>query len=189
MKDRQMKDRQMTSLRFVFIAVVLFAAPLLAQLPAASDPVVSRGEFQWFQLSENRSAVAKQLGLPAMSAPFGSDFEAWQYQVGPTEEEGFSHQFVFRKSTGTLIFVTRNYAAERNVDELFPAAETTTHYYPDAAKPAFSVRVRHLSGGRLLIAGGVTAPGQNTGQILLVRATELQFFYPWLATQLTPRFN
>lgn len=168
----------MMSLRFVFMAGVLFAATLLAQLPAAADPVFLQGEFHWFQMSETRAAVAKQLGLPTMSAPFVSDFETWQYQIGPTEEEGFSHQFVFRKSTGTLIFVTRNYAAERNVDELFPAAETITHYYPDAAKPAFSVRVRHLSGGNLLIAGGVAAPGQSTGQILLVKATEVQFFLP-----------
>jgi hypothetical protein len=157
--------------------VLLLAAPLFAQSANLSD--------YGFRLSETRSEISKQLGLPVLAAPFGDDFESWQYQIGPTEEEGYSHQFVFRKSTGTLISMARNYQPERNVDDLFPSAETTTHFYPNAEKPTFSVRVRRLSGARLLIAMGVSKPGQNTGQVFLIRETEVRFFLPWLAPQLT----
>ena len=165
--------------------VLLLAAPLWPQLPAASDPVVSKGRFEWFRLSETRAEVAKQLGLPAMVAGFGADFESWQYQLGPADdEEGFSHQLVFRKSTGELISVARNFAPERSVDELFPVSESNTYFYPNADEPRLSVCVRKLSGERLLLAIGVSKPGQPTGQIFLIRQTELRVFYPWLADQL-----
>jgi hypothetical protein len=154
------------------MGVLLLAAPLLSQ----------SGE-HLFRLSETRAEVSKQLGLPVMVASFGDDFEAWQYQIGPVEEEGFSHQLVFRKSTGTLISVARNYETARNVDDLFPPSETTTHSYPNAEKPEYNVRVRQLSGERLLIAMGVSKPGERTGQIFLIKQSELRFFYPWLAAQ------
>jgi hypothetical protein len=167
---------------FVVLGVLLTAAPLFSDMPVASDPVVDKGDIQWFKLTENRSDVANVLGLPTMVATFGTDFESWQYRIGPTEEEGFSHQLVFRKSTGTLISVARNYEPERNVDSLFPEQESVT-YTNSEATPAFSVRARKLSGGRLLIAQGVSKPGQSTGQLFLIRRDELVFFYPWIAEQ------
>lgn len=164
--------------------VLLCAAPLFSQLPEATDPVVKGGEFRWFLLNETRSDVAGMLGQPRMVAGFGADYEAWQYQIGPVEEEGFSHQVVFRKSTGVVISVARNYVAEREVDEYFPAAETKAHFYPSATKPEFSVRVRQVPGDRLLVAMGVSRAGQQTGQILLIRRSALRAFLPWLADQL-----
>lgn len=163
-----------------FAGVLLCAAPLLVQ----TDPVVEKGQLHWFRLTESRVEVAKQLGLPKMVANFGADFESWQYQLGEVEEEGFSHQLVFRKSTGELISIARNYATERKVDEWFPSAETAAYFYPAGDKPKYSVRVRKLPGDRLLLAMGTSKPGQATGQIFLIRASELQAFYPWLAVQL-----
>ena len=182
----------MRKIQVVLAGVLLCAAPLFVQanepqLSSASDPVVEKGELQWFQLRESRTEVAKQLGLPKMVAPFGADFEAWQYQLGEVEEEGFSHQLVFRKSTGELISIARNYASERTVDEWFPEAETTAYFYSSPSDPKkieYSVRVRKMHGGRLLLAMGVSRPGQVTGQIFLIRDTELAVFYPWLAVQL-----
>jgi len=173
---------------YLLAGVLLYAAPLFSQqtatLPASADPTVLKGELKWFSLTENRTEVAKEMGLPVMAAPVGPELEAWQFQLGPTEEEGFSHQFVFSKATGTLVSVTRNYEPEREVDSFFPAAETKAYFYPNAAKPEYRVRVRRLSGARLLIAMGVSKPGESTGQILLIRETELIRFYPWLAAQL-----
>ena len=165
----------------MFAGVLLCAAPLFCQ----TDPVVKEGQLDWFRLTESRTDVAKQLGLPKMVAAFGADFESWQYQLGEVEEEGFSHQLVFRKSTGELISIARNYATERTVDEWFPAGETVAYFYPASEKPEYSVRVRKLSGDRLLLAMGISKPGQVTGQVFLIRASELQAFYPWLAIQLT----
>ena len=71
------------------------------------------------------------------------------------------------------------------MDEWFPAAETVAYFYPATEKPEYSVRVRKLSGDRLLLAMGISKPGQVTGQVFMIRASELQAFYPWLAIQLT----
>ncbi len=168
----------------MFTGVLFCAAPLFAQLPAAADPTLDKGELQWFHLGESRADVAKQLGLPRMVAPVGADFEAWQYQLGEVEEEGYSHHLVFRKSTGELISVARNYFPERTVDTWFPADKTEVHFYPSKDKPEFSVRLRKLPGDRFLLAMGTSKPGQVTGQIFLIREAELAAFYPWLAAQL-----
>jgi hypothetical protein len=40
--------------------------------------------------------------------------------------------------------------------------------------------VRRLSGGRVLIAMGSTKAGQLTGQVVLIRESELALFHPWL---------
>jgi hypothetical protein len=100
------------------------------------------------------------------------------------DEHDFSHQLVFRKTDNQLISVTRNYEPERNVDQWFPPAETTVHFYPDANKPQYSVRLRHLSGGRILMAMGTSKAGDTTGQIVLIRESELRYFHPWLFEQL-----
>jgi hypothetical protein len=177
--------RSLVSLMGVLLcAAPLFSAALDSKLPAAADPVMEKGELKWFLLTETKAEVSKQLGLPVMAAAFGADFDSWQYQIGPTEEEGYSHQLVFRKSTGTLISVARNYEPEREVDALFPDAQTTTHFYPNAAKPEFRVRVRKLSGGRLLLGIGISKAGEKTGQIFMIRREDLRYFYPWLAEQL-----
>lgn len=177
---------------FHTLGALLIAAPLFGQLPPglppAADPLVSNGELKWFTLTETRAEVSKQFGLPTLANSLGSDFEVWQFQIGPIDDEGFSHQLVFRKSTGTLISITRNFASEKNVDHLLPEGESTTYFFPDdAGKPAYGVRVRKLPGGRLLIAQGVSKPGQLTSQILMIRESEVSQFFPWLARQMQLR--
>ena len=110
----------------------------------------------------------------------------------PLNYHDFSHVLVFRKSTSKLVSVTRLYEEEQTVDEFFPPRETTVHQYPgdgtpDAAKAAFSLRLRRLSGGRLLIAMGSPKPGVPTGQLVLMDENELTTAYPWLAEQLRQR--
>jgi len=166
---------------------LLLAAPVFSQLPPAADPVVKEGAIQWFTLAETRSEVAKQLGPPSLAAEFGKDFLSWQYRIGNVDHEEFSHQVVFRRSDGKLVSITRNYEEERNVDALFPDAETTVHSYPDEKKPEFRLRLRRLSGGRVLMAMGSAQKGKLTGQLVLMRESELPVFYPWLAQQLAAK--
>jgi hypothetical protein len=152
--------------------------------PSFTDPGLEQGQIRWFLLSETKDNVRRQLGQPKDIATFPADFEAWQYEIGETREEESSHQLVFRKSTGQLISVTRNYEPERVVDEWFPPAETSVYLYPDKVHPRYGLRLRRLPGGRVLMAMGISAPGQKTGQIVLMRESEIRFFYPWLADQL-----
>ena len=109
-----------------------------------------------------------------MVADFGQDFQSWQYESD--EHEEFSLTVVFRKSDGKLVSVTRNYEPERNVDALFPEAETTVHQF----NPQYGLRLRRLSGGRVLMAMGAPKRGQVTGQMVVMRESELRYFYPWV---------
>jgi hypothetical protein len=160
----------MMARRLVVISgALLFAAPLFSQ-----------SELQWFLLTETRDDVARKMGPPKMIAEFGTDFESWQYQIGEIDHDDFSHFLVFRKSDKRLISITRNYETEQNVDDLFPEKETTSHRHD-----GFSVRVRRLTGDRVLMALGASKPGQRVGQVMLIRQAELRHFYPWLFEQLT----
>jgi hypothetical protein len=160
---------------------------LLPQEPQKGDPQLRNGEVIWFLLRETKDQVARALGEPRFTAEFGQSFESWQYQIGEIDHHEFSHQLVFRKSSGELVSIARNYEPERNVDVFFPEGQTRAYHYPDAKNPRFSVRLRRLSEGRTLIAMGVSRSGQTTGQILLIKESELRHFYPWLARELEAR--
>lgn len=165
----------------MLLGALLSAAPVFSQ--AMADPHIKGGQFVWFTLSESRAELTTALGRPAVVADFGHDFVSWQYQLGNIDHHDFSHQVVMRRD-GAIVSITRNYEPERNVDALFPENETTTHEYAVDGKPQFSVRVRRLSGGRLLLAMGVSKPGQKTYQLMLIRESEVRYFHPWLAEQL-----
>lgn len=155
----------------------LIAAPLFSQS-------MTPQESSWFLKLENKDQVIGSLGKPAVVADFGIDFRSWQYQLGTVEHDEFSHNVVIRKSTGDLVSVTRNFDPQVNVDVLFPAVETQVCQFPAPDKPQFSVRVRRLTGGRILLAIGTSKAGQVTGQVAWMRESELRTFYPWVAEQL-----
>jgi len=177
-------------IRRLLLVAPLLAAPLFSQaIQAAADPVVAGSRLEWFQLTETSDQVRKALGQPALTADFGADYRSWQFQIGDIDHHDFSHLAVFRKSTRTLVSITRNYEPEIAVDQLFPAGETTTYHYPNASKPEMSVRLRRLSGDRLLIANGAGSdagrPAQTTNQIVLIRRSDLRYFFGWLDKQMT----
>lgn len=163
-----MKSKRMTNNLVVFGAL-LVAAPLFSQ----------EVDILPFQLTESRAQVRQKLGQPALVVPAG-DFESWQYQVGVEDNHEFSHVLLFRVSTGELLSATRNWEQERSVDELFPEAETRVYHFPDEQHPEYGVRVRRLSGGRVLMAMGSAGPEHPTGQVVLIRESELAVFHPWL---------
>jgi hypothetical protein len=181
--DEPGNNKPMSLLRLALLGVLVIAAPLFSQIRRYVDPEVREGVLEWFQLDENAENVSRILGTPALMVPFG-DFVSWQYQIGVEDTHEYSHQLVFRKSDGALISVTRNYEHERIVDEWFPQAGTAVYHYPDASHPQYSARVRRLSGGRVLMAMGVSRAGQAASQVTLFRESELKFFHPWLFQQL-----
>lgn len=151
--------------RLVLLGALLLAAPAFSQ----------QDEILELQLTESPQQILQKLGPPTLISPFG-EFESWQYQIGTEDNHEFSHVLLFRTATGELVSVTRNWEHERPVDEIFPPSETTAYYY-DAH---YGVRVRRLSGERVLIAMGASAPGLPTGQIQLIRESALPQFHPWL---------
>ena len=155
---------------------LLVAAPVFCQPAKWMEPQTVQGELKWFQLGETESEVRARLGQPAMIADFGG-YRSWQYRLDEaTDHDDFSHALVFRKSDGKLVSISRTYAEERNLDAFFPDGSGKVHYYPDAAKPAMTIRLRRLPGGRVLLATGVAL----SGQITLMADSELRIFYPWI---------
>lgn len=170
-------------MKAVILGTLLTAASLFSQVHPGPDPQIKDGTLRWFNMSETREQVAEALGQPRMVAAFGSDFVSWQYQIGISDLHEFSHQIVFRKSTGELVSITRNYEPEINVDLFFPDEQTKVHRFT-AKNADFSVRVRRLPGKVLLMAMGSSKTGDKTGQIVLIRESEVRFFHTWLAEQL-----
>jgi hypothetical protein len=170
--------------RIVLMGALLAAAPLLAGPPAA-DPRIEAGRLAWFALDETREQIAARIGAPALVAPFGADFIAWQYKFGTDDHDGFSHFLVFRKSDGKLAMVTRNFDEEQPLGALFPDSASVVCEYKEAGRAPYSVRVRRLEGGRVLLAMGAAKAGDTTTQIVMARVEALRYFFPWLHRQLT----
>ena len=153
----------------VLMGALLLAAPAFSQ----EENLLA------FQLKETRDQVTQRMGRPQLVVPFG-EFESWQYQIGVEDNHEFSHILLFRVSTGELLSVTRNWEQERPIEELLPLTESRVYYYPDATNPVYGVRVRRLSDHRVLIAMGSVKVDQPTGQVVLIRDSELAHFHPWL---------
>lgn len=164
----------------ILLGALLSAAPVFSQQALWSDPQLSADGIKWFQLGESESDVRKSLGQPSMVTDFG-EYRSWHYQIGAVEHDDFSHALVFRKSDGKLVSVSRTYNPERSVDAFFPPDETTVHWFRATGQPDFPIRVRRLRGGSVLIAIGTSKPGQTTGQLVLMRESEIRHVYPWLA--------
>jgi len=173
----------MKSILFL-LGALLSAAPVFSQQALRSDPRIATDGVKWFELVEREAEVRQHLGQPAMVADFG-EYRSWQYQIGEVEHDEFSHALVFRKSDGVLVSITRNYDPERSVDAFFPQSETSVHWFRKSGQPDFPMWVRKLPGDRVLIAVGIFRQGQTTGQLVLMRTSELQHFYPWLEEDLS----
>ncbi|WP_321473192.1 hypothetical protein [uncultured Paludibaculum sp.] len=179
----------------VLMGALLAAAPPAAfsgsdpagQLPALADPQVRTDGVAWLTLNETTDGIRKELGQPALVADFGADLVSWQFQLGDIDHHDFSHVLVFRRTDRALLSVTRNYEPERDVDALFPAAETASYAVPDTGVARFRMRVRRLPGERLLLAMSLDGAHQPVGQLVLMRASEVGRFYPWLAKELAAR--
>ena len=166
-----------------FFGTLLAAASLAL---AGPDPRGAASFLLQFSLDETPAAVAARMGPPRVTTDY-QGFRSLQYQIDTLDNHDFSHAFVF-DSAGRLLSVTRNAEEPEEVDALLPLKETRTHYWPNADKPEYRVRVRTLPDGRYLIAMGVEKPGQKTTQLVLARREALEAFFPWVAEALRSRY-
>ena len=159
-----------------FLMALHFAAPLFSE---------EEDEMSRILLADTKEKILKLFGPPKAAVEFGEDFQSWQYQIGEGDHDDFTHQVVFRKSTGDLVSFTRNYESPRKVLAFFPVAESKAFAFIEAGKAAYPMLLRTLPDGRLLFASGISKPQQTTTQLVVMRQSELRYFYPWLEKQLT----
>jgi len=158
-------------------ALLCAALPLFAQTTSIT-------ELLKFSLNENPAQIGALLGNPVAVDEESPSYRSWQYQIDNADTHNFSHVLCIRKSDGQLISVTRNNDEPCHIDELFPPAESATYHWPPAGPAQFHVRTRRLSGDRVLVAMGVSAPGEPTTQLLLIRRSAMPLFLPWLADEM-----
>jgi hypothetical protein len=162
----------------VFLRALLAAAPLLAADPRNQPRILLQ-----FILEDTPATVAKKFGRPDSVAEL-SGYRMWHYRLTLTPDSlDYSHTVCFRTTDGKPISVTRTSPTDEDVDFLFPDGTCAAHYWRDGAKE-LRVRVRRLSGERLLIAMGSPKPGMPAAQLMLIRREALEHFLPWLAAQL-----
>lgn len=162
--------------------LLAMAAPqLFGQHKQPRRPSAVVDEMQRFTLSETPAQLRSILGEPKLIVDLNDKFRSFQYQVDSHDPHDFSHIVCIRRTDGVIISITRNYEEPREVETLMPARETTTHYYPDAAKPEYSARARSLARGqRFLLAMGTSKPGDKTSQLVMVRREVLPDFFAWI---------
>jgi len=141
-----------------------------------------------FTLEERPEQVVKILGHPDRVDDFAKDYTSWQYEQadGEDHDDNLPPAYVLCLSSAgeRLMSVTRNFVVPQDGDDLFPPAETTAHHWPSTKASQFSVRLRKLSGGILLLAMGTSQPGERTTQLILIRQSALKVLIPWLAERL-----
>lgn len=171
------------------LGALLITAPLIfCQQPAQSpDPRLRVDLLSRLTLDETPDQVRALMGPPSHIGAFGPNYVTWHYQIDLRDHHEFSHLFCFSEPGQKLIGVTRNFEEATNVDRLFPPEHTEVHHWPDDRKPQFSIRVRRLSGDRVLMAMGVSKAGQTTNQLVLMRLSSVGNFHPWLAPRLSSR--
>jgi hypothetical protein len=166
----------MVRLCVISVGALFLAAPVFSQ----ADPQVKGKNIRWFSLREDRAGILKILGPAKTENSFGQDFQSLQFQIAGGDTHEFSHQVVLRRSTGAVVSVTRTWDEPRRLDALFPARRTQFVQTPDGS---FTVAVRRLSGGRVLVAPGVSGPETPGHQIVLIAEAEIAAFFPFLAVR------
>ena len=166
------------------LRALLVATPIFSQeMALETDPRVGKNQILvWVAMDASKQAISQRFGKPRMATEFGVDFQTWQYQIAEGDHDDASHQLVFRKSSNQLVSITRNYEPQQTVAAFFP--ESKSKAYRTKGPTPFSILVRRLEDGSILLAPGISKPDEPAGQLMLIRESELRHFYPWLAEQL-----
>lgn len=154
---------------------------------AAGQTLLPVGELLRYSLEETPEQLIRGLGRPAQTGEGSPGYFTWYYKTDVLDQHDFSHLLLFRKSDGKLASVTRNFHTPVNVDALFPAQSSRTHFWPSENDPQWAVRLRQLGNDRILLAMGVRQAGETTTQVVVIRRSALRAFLPWLHEQLEPK--
>jgi hypothetical protein len=164
------------------------ALPLFSQSPA---PAKKTHTILRFTLQEKPQDIFALLGHPNHVDDSSRSFVSWMWESADGEahdDDNLPSAYILCLRAGDrhLLSVTRNFDEAQDVDDLFPATNTRSYYWPSKDAPQYSLRLREVDGGNLLLAMGVSRPGQRTTQLILIRRDALPVFMPWLAEQLAP---
>jgi hypothetical protein len=168
----------------------LWGALLTAALPlfCQTSPNKKIEQFVRFTLDESPEQIVRAMGRPDHIDDSSPRYLSWQYESPPDEANDDNTApawfFCLKSENRQLLSVTRNFDKPQDIDDVFPAAQTTVHYWPAKDKPQYSVRMRRLSGETILLAMGTAKPGDRTTQLILIRRSALKTFLPWLDEQL-----
>lgn len=167
--------------------MLLAAIPLLSQTPANPDSL-KVAEVLQFTMKESPAEIARRMGRPDRIDNPSPAYQSWQYEGAAGEDHDDNSPpgwFVCVRSTDQqLLSVTRNFGKPMPIDEYFPAAQSTVHYWPSKEAAQYSLRLRTLPDDVLLLAMGVAKPGERTTQLIVIRRSALKVLMPWLAEQL-----
>jgi hypothetical protein len=160
---------------------LLIRIGLLALLVSTQSNTSKPGiELLGFDLNETPSDVVSRFGQPDGVDDSLPNYISWFFKLGAQDEHDYGYILCFRRSDRGLVSVTRNFEPEAVVDHLFPTGSFDVRHWPSDENPQFSVRVRALSGGRLLIAMGSVEEGKPCGQLILIQSSVVPIFFPWL---------
>src|SRR5262245_49896776 len=135
--------------RLLFAGALLAVAfPSFAQLP--SDPKIK--EILRFALDESPDQIVSIMGRPTHIDDSLKAYQSWQYDAPPDEDNDDNSPpawfFCVSTTSNRILSVTRNFDKPRDVQALFPAAESAVYYWPSKDAPQFTVLVRRFSDER-----------------------------------------
>jgi hypothetical protein len=161
---------------------------LLIVLSLFQSTTVKPGtELLGFTLNQTPSDVVAQLGPPEGVDDSLPNYVSWLFKGNARDERDYAYIVCFRRDDNRLVSVTRTFEKDEIVDHLFPDGSFTVHNWPSDDNPQFSVRVRTLSDGRLLLAMGSGQAGKPCGQLVLIDREMLPFFFPWITKPEPPK--
>jgi len=149
--------------------MLMITASTSPNLPGGALPDRSSPAYlATLSLSTPPSDVRTHFGAPDR-ASCKSELCIYDYDEFERGEYGWS--FVFEVATERMLCITRRFTVPQDLATLFPSTSTTRH----ESRRGAVASVRRLDPGRILI-------GISRQQIVLVRASAIARFFPWIAS-------
>ncbi len=136
-----------------------------------------------FSLDLTEVALRNRLGDPDHVREQAA-YRVWDYNLGPMDENDmdFGWSFYFEQPSGHLVSVTHNIAKGTTTNGLFAANRSRSIVSPAPGKLPMLYQLIGKDG--LLLGVGVSNADQLCNQLILMRRSAVNRFYPWLASQL-----
>lgn len=128
--------------------------------------------------------IAARFGSGAHSVR-GNGFAILEYGDDSADrtELGYEWVFYFDMPGGAMVSAAYNTVAGTSIKSYFPPGATKVHLYKNGTS-SMSALSRILPDNRILIAVGAANPESRCSQLVLIRRSALERFYPWIAKDL-----